>query len=202
MLGPILNYLSLITRREDPMGKCSVTSVAGAFLLLLAIAPRVSGQAELTVSGGILLPGEAYVEEWDVYPEIDMSPMVSLSYDSYQVPSLGFGVFLNAASLSVEGESGTMITLGGAVKPRWMVGAAKDHTLDVSLGIGYRSVSSDELDDSIQGLALNCLIELTKPMVTRDLIFSFGFISQPTGGNEDITVTWAPIFHLGIGISF
>lgn len=95
------------------MGKCYVKSVAGAFLLLLAIAPRVSGQAELTVSGGILLPGEAYVEEWDVYPEIDMSPMVSLSYDSYQVPSLGFGVFLNAASLSVEGESGTMITLGG-----------------------------------------------------------------------------------------
>ena len=83
-----------------------------------------------------------------------------------------------------------------------MVGAAKDLTLDVSLGVGYRSVSSDEFDDSIQGLALNCLIELTKPMVTRDLIFSFGFISQPTGGNEDITVTWAPIFHLGVGISF
>jgi len=184
------------------MGKYCITLLAGAFLLLLSIAPRVSGQAELSVSGGFLLPGEAYVEEFDFYPDIDLSPMVSLSYDSYQISSLGFGVFLNAASLSVEGEGGTMITLGGAVKPRWMVGAAKDLTLDIGLGIGYRSVSSDEFEDSIQGLALNCLIELTKPMTTHDLIFSLGFISQPTGGNEDITVTWAPIFHLGVGISF
>ena len=168
----------------------------------MAIAPRASGQAELSVSGGFLLPGEAYVEEGDFYPETDLSPMVSFSFDSYQSPTLGFGVFLNAASLSVEGEGGTMFTLGGAIKPRWMVGAAKDYTLDIGLLIGYRSVSSDEFNDSIEGLALNCLIELTKPSATRDLIFSLGFISQPTGGNEDITVTWAPIFHIGIGTSF
>jgi len=183
------------------MGKRCITSLVLAGTLMLMVAPRVQAQAEMSISGGFLLPGEAYVEEFDVYPETDLSPMISFSYDTYQISSVGFGAFLNVASLSVEEESGTMFTLGAAIKPRWMVGAAKDRTLDIGLLIGYRSVSSDEFDDSIEGLALNLLVEYTKPGATRDLIFSGGFISQPTGGNEDITVTWAPIFHIGIGVS-
>jgi hypothetical protein len=175
-----------------------------AVLVLIGYSP-VSAQEKTTefgVTGGLLLAGEVYLAEFDTWLDSDTSFLARLTYDSYQIPSLGFGGFLNFASVGVEGESGTMVTIGGAIKPRWYVGAAKDQKIDVGLGIGYRSLSSDSFSEDVSGLALNLSAEYMKPFGDRQLIVDIGFITQPTGGNDATDVTWPPIWYLTAGIAF
>jgi hypothetical protein len=189
--------------KETDMGK-RLTLPIVAVLVLICSSPASAQEktTEFGITGGLLLAGEVYLAEFDTWLDTDTSLLVRLTYDSFQIPSLGFGGFLNFASVGVADESGTMVTIGGAIKPRWYLGAAKDQTIDVGLNLGYRSVSSDAFTEDVSGLALNLSAEYMKPLGDRQLIVDVGFITQPTGGNDATDVTWDPIFYLTAGITF
>jgi len=178
-------------------------SVVMLVAMILMVPGRTSAQESpggLSVAGGLLLPGTVSVDGYDL--DSESSLLVRLTYDSFRMPTLGFGAFLNYSNVGVEGETGSMITLGVGIKPRWLVGAAQDQFLDIGLNIGYRTVESDAFSDTVEGLAVNMSVEWIKPLdATRDLIFDFGFITQPSGGNDYADVTWGPIFYLSAGIS-
>ena len=67
--------------------------------------------------------------------------------------------------------------------------------------MGYRIISSDVTDD-LDGLGINLSVELQKQLETFVASGEIGFLSQPSGGNEDVTFEFAPIFYLGVGITF
>ncbi len=52
-------------------------------------------------------------------------------------------------------------------------------------------------------MELGAFIEFVKPEKHKNnLIFELGFNAQPTGGNDDAWVTFAPIFYLTLGVEF
>jgi hypothetical protein len=48
------------------------------------------------------------------------------------------------------------------------------------------------------------LFEVVKPLANSKnaLVGELGFITQPSGGNEDSDVTFGPIFYLAFGYQF
>ncbi len=64
--------------------------------------------------------------------------------------------------------------------------------------------SSDAYDDNVTGLDVGGIFEIAKPLKggKNALVGELGFITQPSGGNEDADVTWGPIFYLAFGYEF
>ncbi len=179
----------------------SVVTLAALILIVPGRSSAQESSSGFGAAAGLLLPGTVSADGFDLDSETSL--LLRLTFDSFRSKTLGFGVFMNYSNVGVEGETGSMVTLGVAIKPRWVLGASQDQFLDVGLNIGYRTVSSDAFSDTVEGLAINLSVEYMKPLSEdRDLIFDFGFITQPSGGNEDVDVTWAPIFYLTGGISF
>ena len=56
----------------------------------------------------------------------------------------------------------------------------------------------------MDGLAVNLSVEFQYHLANSPAIpfLDIGFLSQPTGGNSDADVTWAPIFYLNVGAAY
>lgn len=176
-----------------------------------APAPAPLASAEKTsrygLSGGFLLPGSFYIgDPVDDYFDTEMSLMLRGLADWKVADKITAGFYGQFVNVSYDETYGAdvpdqLIEAGGAL--RFVVQAAPALFIRPGIELGYRTVTGgDDLDD-ISGMALNASveIELRRPNGITPYL-NTGFITQPTGGNEDVDVTWGPILHLTGGIVF
>ena len=154
---------------------------------------------DIGISGNFWLSGTINVEGYDADKSAGL--LFRGFVDSFVAEKLTMGAYLNLApTVEVEDESGSMYEIGGALKYRAMVG---EMPLKIGINIGYRKLDSDAMNDEIEGLGINLSAELQFNMDGNFVPFiEAGFLSQPSGGNEDVEVTWSPIVYLGGGVAF
>jgi hypothetical protein len=156
---------------------------------------------DVCISGNYWLSGSINIEGNDVDKEGGI--FLRGYIDSILFEKIAFGVYANfAPTVKLEDfdGSGKMYEFGGSFKYIAKVG---EMPLKIGIGIGYRKISSDDFSDDVEGLGIDASAELQ--FITESGFKPFiegGFLTQPAGGNEDVEVTWSPIFYLGAGIAF
>ncbi len=133
----------------------------------------------------------------------DGSFLLRLFADMYVAPKFAVGAYINYSPAEVEGYDGTAVEFGMGIKPRFFV--SPEVSIKPGLNIGYRSTSIDAPGvDDVDGLAVNLSVEFQYHLANSPAIrfLDIGFLSQPTGGNSDADVTWAPIFYLNVGAAY
>jgi hypothetical protein len=151
---------------------------------------------DLGVSAGFWFGGNVVIQGFDV--DKDGAFLLRIFADSYLMPRFAFGGYFNFSPYSQEGVSITMFEFGAGIKPRFLL--APDFAIKPGLNIGYRFTTSDIDAAEISALGINVSVEFQKAMPGVLLFGEFGFLSQPSGGNADIEVTFAPIFYVSAGI--
>lgn len=155
---------------------------------------------EAGASIGIWLPGTIDIDGFDF--DKDAGFLLRAFADMYVAPKFAVGAYFNYTSSEVEGLDATSVEFGMALKPRFFL--SPDISVKPGLNIGYRNSSIDiPASDNVDGLAVNLSVELQYHLGTGLIPFlDIGFLSQPTGGNSDSDVTWAPIFYINFGAAF
>ncbi len=154
------------------------------------------------LSVGMWMGGTVTIEDFDV--DKDAGLLFRGFADAYLLPKFAVGCFFNYSSVEASygnySASGDIYEFGVSLKPRFVVSAVT--AVKPGLNLGYRK-GQLEGQDSITGLGINLSIEL-QYIMNNDYIVFFegGFLSQPTGGNADVSVTWAPIPYFAIGLCF
>lgn len=120
--------------------------------------------------------------------------------DAYLMPKFAMGAYLNFSPIDQYGYSITMIEFGVSLKPRFFMN--DEFAIKPGLNIGYRTLSGEDEEAEADGLGVNLSVEVQKAMETMILSFEGGFLSQPVGGNEWVSISWAPIMYLGVGLTF
>ncbi len=194
------------------------------FLSSTAFAQKGGVKAEETYSGGgfeakqydiglvlgLWLPGTIAVEDIDL--DKSAGPLIRVFADAYLMPKFAVGGYFNYSTatleytpLSLEADA-DFYEFGISLKPRFLVSPVV--AVKPGLNIGYRKSTRENLggetaETDSDGLGLNLSVEV-QYLADSDYIVFFegGFLSQPTGGNADASVTWAPIIYLAAGICF
>jgi len=159
-----------------------------------------------TFKGGLLMPGAVTIDPpgWDF--DTGIGWLANAYFDAMVAPKLSFGgfVLLSGPSVTVLGDDYgvTVTTLGATVKGRFTLGNGMQ--LRPGLAIGYQMISTDAVDEGTKGLDVGGIFEIVKPLANSKnaLVGEIGFITQPSGGNEDVDVTFGPIFYLLFGYEF
>ncbi len=159
---------------------------------------------EFGISAGFWLSGDINV--WNEYIDFDVtkesSLMVRAILDTYVAEKLCVGLYGNYSPFTVEDQDGTMIEIGGSIKPKLMLNPTI--VCKPGLNIGYRKISADQDQvDDIEALGVNLSIEL-QFLSESDYTFYIdgGFLAQPAGGNDYVDATFGPIMYILGGISF
>ncbi len=161
---------------------------------------------ELSSSIGALFPGSYTVENgFSRSLDSDAGFIGRIGADYFPIPYLGMGgYFLYASSSNELQGSLNSVELGLAIKPRIPLRnavAGRDLLITASIMLGYRGTFPEE-GDATDALGLNFGLEFRVPINDRfALSLEPGFLSQPTGGNDDVFVTFDPIFYLMAGAS-
>lgn len=181
--------------------------IASLVLASIVLSPtsRAQGMAadlesktfDLGISSGYWFGGNVVIQGFDV--EKDGAFLLRVFGDSYLMPKFGVGAYFNFSPYSQEGVDITMFEFGAALKPRFFL--APDVAIKPGLNIGYRFTTSDIEAAEINGLGINASVEIQKSLPGVILFGEFGFLSQPSGGNADIEVTFAPIFYFTAGVA-
>ncbi|MGH7607492.1 MAG: hypothetical protein ACREME_09145 [Gemmatimonadales bacterium] len=180
-----------------------VSVLAFAGLVGLALAPAAGAQQDgrttrYIVKGILLLPGEAYIEEADAFFDIDMSFGVGGAVDTKLGEKFWGGVFLDLLNVSAYDESEMMFEAGVALKaalgglngkPLWRPG----------IGFGYGSLSGGAAIDATTYFTIRAGVEAVMPSGWLAEAMLYG---APTGGNDDVTVTYGPMLQLRFGRVF
>lgn len=151
---------------------------------------------DLGVSAGYWFGGNVVIQGFDV--DKDGAFLLRIFADSYLMPRFAVGGYFNFSPYSQEGVSITMFEFGAGIKPRFLL--APDFAIKPGLNIGYRFTTSDISAAEISALGINVSVEFQKAMPGVLLFGEFGFLPQPSGGNADIEVTFAPIFYFTVGV--
>ncbi|PKL16099.1 MAG: hypothetical protein CVV49_17995 [Spirochaetae bacterium HGW-Spirochaetae-5] len=159
---------------------------------------------------GLWLPGTIDVE--GVSLDKTAGPLFRAFADAYLMPKFAVGAYFNYSSATLEygtlSASADFYEFGIALKPRFF--ASPVVAVKPGLNIGYRKSTRERLpgeslyaETDSDGLGLNLSVEI-QYLIDSDYIVFFegGFLSQPTGGNADASVTWAPIIYIAAGICF
>ena len=168
-------------------------------------------QYDIGFSAGFWLPGTITIEDVDVDKKI--GPLIRIFYDSYINPKFAVGGYFNYSSAVISYETleadADFLELGIAFKPRFFI--APDMALKPGLNLGYRIANRELLmgyeaadtNTKSTGMGVNLSVEL-QFMQKDDYIFFIesGFLTQPTGGNSDASVTWGPILYITCGLAF
>jgi len=185
-------------------------SHSGFFLIImvfvtvffLSTAPAQTESWNMTIKGGLLFPGTVNIDPpgWDV--DTEMGWMLNICGDAMVAPKLSLGGFIIYAGTSAEefDESASIFTLGGTIKGRFTMQSGWQ--LRPGLAIGYQMIGGDAFED-VNGLDVGGIFEVVKPLANKKaLVGELGFITQPSGGNDDADVTFGPIFYLNVGYQF
>jgi hypothetical protein len=154
------------------------------------------------LKGGIMLPGTVSVEGFDADTELGW--IVNTAFDAMVAEKLSMGGYFFYSGIT-EAESGeslgaNVMSIGGTLKGRFALRGGTQ--LRPGVIFAYQITTGDAFDD-INGLNVGFTFEAAFPLKDFNAIVAeIGFTSQPSGGNEDVNVTWAPIFYLTVGYEF
>ena len=173
--------------------------------LSISVGNAQEQQWNFTFKGGPLLPGTVNIDPPGADVDTDMGWLLNAYIDALVAPKLSFGGFLLLAGTSASGggtDSGaTVATLGMTMKGRFIL--QNGMQLRPGLAIGYQMISGDAFD-GVKGLDVGGIFEVVKPLANKNtaLVGELGFITQPSGGNNDADVTFGPIFYFAFGYEF
>jgi hypothetical protein len=176
-----------------------------ALAVLLATPPAAAQGAsdlQFTFGAAAVLPGTVYVEpyEWDTGAGFGLSAALDYAI----VPRLSAGLLLQYTSVGFTevDVTGKTIGFGGTLKV--LVGDPRKVHFKVGATVMYQLDSLDGADtDDARGLGVGAIAEVLYPVSPRlCAVGQLGFTSQPSGGNSDAEVTWAPLFFVGAGVAF
>lgn len=172
-------------------------------LLLAAFATRAQDlkKSEFSLSLGYMFEGEVYMWEGDFYGSVGETLLLRAEYDNYfkgMGNRLGIGIFYTYGSPWYDGyENVTMHEIGAVLKAR--LSAGDKWLIKPGAYFGYRSYGAE----AGTGLGINGsvafqyhLSDKVKPFV------DLGILTQPTGGNEETDITYAPVFQINFGVTF
>jgi len=158
---------------------------------------RESWAAGLRV--GPLFPGSVWIDD-EVELDTGTGVVLAANVDAVVARRFSFGGYVLFAHIPSESgeDSATLKGLGVALRGRF------GSFLQVRPGVllGYQSTGGDF--DEVMGMGVGVDVELATAVGTSDAfpLLNFGFITQPTGGNDDIDLTFGPLFYLAGGIEF
>lgn len=162
---------------------------------------------DFTFKGGLLMPGGVTIDPPGWSFDTGTGWLVNAYFDAMVAPKLSIGAFLMLAgpSVTVLGDDYgvTVTTLGATMKGRFTL--QNGMQLRPGLAIGYQMINTDAPGaEGTKGLGVGGLFEVVKPLanVKNALVGELGFITQPSGGNSDVDVTFGPIFYLAFGYQF
>ena len=169
------------------------------------VAPVAEKKWWATGKLGLFLGGEATFEQSGFEGDIDVDSglALALNIDSAVGEKLAVGGFLFYAQTGIgEGDGGvdaTVATIGATIKGRYKSGKMEFRP---GVALGYQTISPDE-GDSLAGFDIGAMVEIATPLGPKaDFVGELGFITQPAGGNDDVDVTFGPLFYIAVGASF
>lgn len=156
----------------------------------------------ISASAGVAFPGTITVEGIDLDTKTGFD--LRAAADFFLIPKLSLGVYVQRTSTSLEdADVDVAVTaLGGTIVGHF--GAPGAGHFRAGLGIAYQIDTVDVAGaDDAKGLGLSPFVGYVHPFQGGGAVFAhLGFITQPTGGNSDVDVTWGPIFTLQVGGEF
>jgi hypothetical protein len=197
------------------------------FFISLACALAVSAAAlsaqdepafkpfDFGVSAGVLLPGSIYIGIADHSVVNSVSPVFKAHFDAYLIKKLSMGLYASLAKVSLDHwENSTLIIpkayngvtayeIGCSIKPCFWL--SDNVVLKPALELGYRRMSLDMITDDeagVNGMALGGGFALKFKSGAVSPFASAGIISQPVGGNDYTSVSFAPIITMAGGVEF
>ena len=172
-------------------------------MLSLVLIPPLQAQSQswnFNIKGGLLLPGPVTIEGFDV--DTEMGWIFNAAYDALLAEKISMGAYFSYAGTTPENgdASANILAIGGTLKARFTLKGGTQ--IRPGLILAYQMTSGDAFDD-VKGLDVGFTGEVAFPLKKKNAIVAeIGFTSQPSGGNADADVTWAPIFYLTLGYEF
>ncbi len=173
---------------------------------LLAASPA-SAQApaersfSLGASAGVLFPGTVTIEDvdWDTGTGFQGR----IAADFFLGNRLSMGPYLQFASTSLtELDYGvSMLGIGGTIMGHFGNVSGGHFRAGVALGYQMSDIDAPGGED-VTGFGVGPILEYAHPVGGASVFGHLSFITQPSGGNTDVDVTWGPIFTLAIGAEF
>lgn len=146
-----------------------------------------------------------YVEIADETFDTEMGGLFMARIEGYVGPkvSVGAQAMLAYPTLNVSGVGDYDLSLANFAPVLIAHFGSDAFQISPGIALGYQTIDSDNLDSKVEGFSPGAFVDLSFPL-SKVLRGSgeVGFISQPSGGNEDTEVTFGPIFYLAAGISF
>ncbi|MDY6933975.1 MAG: hypothetical protein SVZ03_07100 [Spirochaetota bacterium] len=161
---------------------------------------------DLGISAGLWLSGDISLNDYNIDIEKSASLLLRAIGDMYVAPKFAVGGYINISrgdvSYASEEETFTMFEFGMSFKPRFEI--SHKQAIKPGLNIGYRKLDIPDYDDAeSDGLGVNLSVEWQFFLESGYIFYiDGGFLSQPSGGNDDTDVTWSPILYLLGGVAF
>lgn len=175
-------------------------AVLTAAIVLLSSTIKAQEQSwNWNFKGGVMLPGTVTIEGFDVDTETGW--ILNTAFDALLMPKFSMGGYLLYSGVT-EAETGESLSanvfaIGGTLRARFQLEGGIQ--LRPGVILAYQSTSGDAFDD-VSGLNVGLSFDVVFPLKGFNAIVGeIGFTSQPSGGNEDADVTWAPIFYIAVG---
>lgn len=175
-------------------------------VLLSSAAAHAGPSWGVALKGALLTEGEVRLDGDDFEAKMQTETAILGVVEAHRWVAEGFGIGVYGAfaTLSVEdtddGEA-TLRVVGATLKTRFDMGDATELRLGVN--IGYQQVEPEDSDsDEINGLGVGATADLVFGTASTRFLGTVGFLSQPSGGNDDIELTFEPIWYFGAGVEF
>ncbi len=179
-----------------------------ALVLLLAVVAAsplmaydlLERSTTVNIQAGLVSPGTFWIEGRDY--DTDMSFGLAGGADYKLGPKISGGVTVGYNNFSGYDESSSMIELGFTIKA-WINSEGSNLLFRPGFGISYGMLGSLGAIDSSNYMILNGTFEL---IILTEKNFNWlvmaGITGAPTGGNEDLEMTYGPGFVLRAGVAF
>jgi len=191
-------------------------------LLILLTANAAALEWDLTVGGGVSLPGEIVAaddleeENFRFAMRKPSALLARIAIDLYPFPWIGGSVFVYTGAAPFNGElslgfwdgrehtipaSGiTILAIGGSLKGRLEIGERR--YVKPSIGLGYMHSFSESPDARMDGFVVIGEMEYEHPLNTwLGGVIQLGVAFQPYGGVKDVAyITFGPILYLTLGV--
>lgn len=175
--------------------------IAGIVLILFSATIQAQEQSwNWNFKGGIMLPGTVTIEGFGD-ADTELGWIVNTAFDALVAEKFSMGGYLFYSGIT-EAESGesygaNVLSIGGALRGRFKLQGGIQ--LRPGIVLAYQSTTGDAFDD-LTGLNIGLSFDVVFPLKGFNAIVGeLGFMTQPSGGNEDVNVTWAPIFYITVG---
>lgn len=154
--------------------------------------------------GGLITSGSIYIEEYDWDMESDMSYSAGAFLDYKLAPKLFGGLAFDIHNMSAEGESARLMNFSMALKAL-IFSENSNMTFRPGFSLGYGIIGDiDEAGaESSKYFTVGGFCEFVFSTQNESSYFAeIGIIAAPAGGNDDLTITFGPMFLIRGGMAF